>query len=288
MYFICSKCKEKVCIPNGDINRFQAHEWECDLCYTVIASGRYQRNIRGSLTLFSWLGDALGDRIMSSAVKKHYLHENPDERVIFASSMEKFKMQMQNRPSKIFWADVTNQVYCSSVGTWFSVTNEARALAERGEYPFYSEKPVKPQAFELDDYVVIHARNIDKSNFKNMSQTDYIAICQRFQEYKLPVVIVGNDARFEKEFVWGFNYRELLTLPEIAWVLKHAKLFIGVDSGIAHLAATQNVPSIVYNFRSRRWVPISKNPGIYLQKKDSSIDKVLQCIDKLVEVRNVA
>lgn len=52
------------------------------------------------------------------------------------------------------------------------------------------------------------------------------------------------------------SYAGVLTLPETAALIKEAVLFIGVDTGITHLASLMRIPSVVIGNRSNpTWLP---------------------------------
>ena len=60
-----------------------------------------------------------------------------------------------------------------------------------------------------------------------------------------------------------------LTLPEITALTNHAKIFIGNDSGIAHIASAVKTPSVVIFGSSNRahWRPWTDTPNEIVYKK---------------------
>ena len=291
MYFICTKCKNKVFIPRKDLPRYEKHDMECDLCYTLISAGRYEKNIPGGLTLFSFLGDALGDKIMQSSLRRYYVDQNPDEEVIFAESKKEFTDYFFSRKwNKVFWSDITNQIIEVKGLPWFAVTNEAKALSKMGYWPELPEKPEKPNDFDLTDFVVVHLRNFNTCEFKNFTQQEAFNVLSYLNVIlDYDIVLVDNDEPFKNDISFVTkDYRKVLSLGEIGWLLINAKLFIGKDAGIAHMAAAAQCRSVVWGFQSIRWNPLNRVESIYLMEKESGIENIKNSINKLLEYKNVA
>ncbi|MGI8786704.1 MAG: glycosyltransferase family 9 protein [Pyrinomonadaceae bacterium] len=88
-------------------------------------------------------------------------------------------------------------------------------------------------------------------NTKQWGTENYARIAEFLSEKNLRIIAVAT----EKERGILENLRELsavpittfddLTLPEITALASHAKIFVGNDSGIAHIAAAVNAPSVV-------------------------------------------
>jgi len=78
--------------------------------------------------------------------------------------------------------------------------------------------------------------------------------------------IVEEIADSTKTFFHGFRD---LTLPEITALASHAELFVGNDSGIAHIAAAVGTPSIVIFGSSNRdhWRPWTNAPNEMVYQK---------------------
>lgn len=101
----------------------------------------------------------------------------------------------------------------------------------------------------------------------------FVELAERMQkDFGARVILIGqreDRAIFQQEcqgkqaeFLTAFE----LTLPELASLLKGARLFIGTDSGPLHLAVAVGTPSIaIYGPRKgldahlKKWMPLSKN-----------------------------
>ena len=286
--FICSKCNRVINVPRDESGMppFIKNRTECMDCYSVIAAGRYEKNIAGTQTLFSPIGalngqPALGDSIMYLTVLRYYMEQNPNEKVKLAKDLTEFNEE-RIKSCKIFWADTTG--YLEDGMKWFSLPNEARALGKMGIYPQLPEQPAKPKNFNFNDYVVAHVRNIDKCLFKNWTLEEVMDILAFVNlQLKQQIVLVGNDQSFNDEGLFATDLRNKLTLAEIGWVLQHAKLFVGKDSGIAHMAAAAKCKSVVWGFHNEAWVPVNPVPSDYLQLRDSSINNIKEKISEAIK-----
>jgi ADP-heptose:LPS heptosyltransferase len=72
------------------------------------------------------------------------------------------------------------------------------------------------------------------------------------RKYKSKIVLIGSDGDKEKNGrilelsgVNGVNLSGETSLPVLTALIKRASLFIGVDSGPAHIAALEDIPSVV-------------------------------------------
>jgi len=123
---------------------------------------------------------------------------------------------------------------------------------EKGQLPYYIALCVKG-TFALKDW--------PKERFAQL-------ISQLSQQYTAGFFIVGapEDAKYAEDVMaltkaQVTNFCGQTNLPEVAAVLKKADLFITVDTGATHIAATVGVPMVViYGCTSpKRWQPISEN-----------------------------
>ena len=95
------------------------------------------------------------------------------------------------------------------------------------------------------------------------------------------IVILGKD-RVEDKF--GdlkdvYDYRNKLPLSEIAWIIKHAELFIGRDSGLMHVAAAVNCQIVAFNFLSDKWFPkMPEERYTALTSKESNFESISKAI----------
>jgi len=147
------------------------------------------------------------------------------------------------------------------------------------------------------EYVAFHIRNINKIKSKN-TDPEYV---ERILDYLIDVwltkggesrciVLVGNDESYGKkidhlDYDTVIDFRKKMTLEEIFTVIKHSKLFIGSDSGIAHLAGCCDVPIVSWGYVNEYWFPKVRNfdDCLFLIKEESRIEVVLESINKKLD-----
>jgi len=283
-YYKCAICKNKVTYTKPDNSFHEKNYWECPLCYSVIAKKRYKVNIKNGVTVFSAMGSALGDKIVMEVVKRRYILDNPDEFVIFADeSMDVLRKIDRYKPQKIFWSDVTNMMSPPKEARWFSLCNEANEFARQGYYPIFTERYEKVD-IKVRDFVVFHIRNINKTPAKNEKIDIVTEVLNFFDKLKLTVVLVGNDEVLSDEGSRQnvMDYRKKLTLGQIAWLCEKSLLFVGKDSGLAHLAGCTSAPLVVWDFASPRWYPKTPNPVITIMRQDTNVDNILHAINRIL------
>ena len=97
------------------------------------------------------------------------------------------------------------------------------------------------------------------------------------RERRFDIVIVGSEVNDpavdtlkrilpEDVSIWDLTRRT--SLDELAWILSRAKVFLGRDSGPAHIAAAMGCPTVTImgphkkKSTSTRWAPLGKRVGI--------------------------
>lgn len=271
MDFTCKICGRSWSISELDYSFYESHNFECNLCYSLIAKRRYPINQKGAEVLFSPMGNALGDRIMHEVIKRNYVKDNPDEKVYFPdNAFEARDLRKAQGFNKIFWGDVTIPIETGfqreymnppTGAMWFSVSGEATAYAKMGIYPELPFQPTKPGIKLPKKYVAVHFRNIHKGDEKkNVSEILAYKILNLLNEYDLPVLLVGNDSKYEtiegEIDSLAQDLRGYMSIPRLAWVLREAALYVGSDSGLAHLAAVSGCQNIVtWNYTNENWFP---------------------------------
>ncbi len=217
------------------------------------------------------MGNALGDRIMHEVIKRKYKEDNPDEVIHFPdNAFEARDLRKAQGFNKIFWADISIPIDTGfqkeymmppNGAKWFSVSSEATAYAKMGIYPGLPFQPTKPGIKIPKKYVAVHFRNIHKGDEKkNVSEILAYKILNLLKSYGIPTLIVGNDAKYETiESEIGSLAQDLrgpMSIPRLAWVLREAALYVGSDSGLAHLAAVSGCQNIVtWNYVNENWFP---------------------------------
>ncbi len=271
--FTCKICGRSWSISELDYKFYESHEFECNLCYSLIAKKRYPVNIKGAEVLFSPMGNALGDRLMNEVIKRNYLKNNPDESVHFPdNAFEARDLRKAQGFNKIFWADISIPIETGfqkeymmppDGAMWFSVSSEATAYAKMGIYPELPFHPTKPGIKIPKKYVAVHFRNIHKGDEKkNVSEMLAYKVLSNLIWHDVNIVLVGNDSKYEfieteiKNLKCVTDLRGPMSIPRLAWILREADLYVGSDSGLAHLAAVSGCQNIVtWNYVNENWFP---------------------------------
>lgn len=109
----------------------------------------------------------------------------------------------------------------------------------------------KNQTGLTQNYAVLHV--LPQWRYKQWTRAGWLAIAQYLQNQGIQVVLSGSPVPQEVAYLTQLqadcpentlNLAGKLTLAELAQVIKQARLFIGVDTGITHLAAATEVPTI--------------------------------------------
>ena len=291
MFFNCSKCGLVISCPEIDYIQFEKRGLECPHCYTIISSGRYPKNLKGEITLFSPFGEGLGDNIVGTNIKKKYLLDNPDEYVFFAHSWHDFRFfYVTKNPKKIFISSLPgkfNEIVGKNVYKYILPVESKNIAKDWVIYPELLVKPIKSKYFDCaDQYVVVHLRNVEKVKSKNVNPS----LVEKILDYLtfsigLQVVFVGNDMPLNiGESAFGKDFRSKLSLAEIEHVLSRALLFVGRDSGIAHVAAAVNCPSVVWGYNSANWIPATRGKFESLLRRESTFENIADRINKILGI----
>jgi ADP-heptose:LPS heptosyltransferase len=148
---------------------------------------------------------------------------------------------------------------------------------------FYAELAItakKPNVDKTFD-VILHFRNVAKCKDKNISISEAEKVLAILQG--LSVGLVGNDEKIIGENLGSvIDLRNKLSLGEIAWLMQRAKLFVGKDSGVAHLAGVCNVPYLIgWNYVSKKWFPKTRSKGDYFISREG-FDEALRAIKRFL------
>jgi hypothetical protein len=224
------------------------------------------------------------------------MKDNHDETVICCENWDDYKRLLAaDQADKYFLADVrpqTDEVLQPAEfrarylhperGYWFRLVNEANSLRDAGLY-----QPRVPADIQgLPDgfwdavgpdrtLVLLHWRNIAKCPEKNvdagMAMQMLAMLRSAWETAEFTTVLIGNDWALIPGLV-AFRHalrldpkmkiidmRNQLSLGQIKRLLEFADMFVGKDSGMAHVAATL-VPSLVYGFSSMAWAPKGPAP----------------------------
>jgi len=284
----------------------------------IFANKQYPVNIKnGKSFIYPTDSLSLGDNILMTMISQVIFRDNPDEEIsLLPFSYDIVQEVKRERPKKLFLRidstcvtdkDIEKLEKLTQVFK-FELHQECHALWKRGEYPIFSPKSAETihelsvRHYDYRDwnikseYVVFHIRNINKIRSKNTDPEWVEKILDHLiynwttkQEKPCFVVLVGNDDSYGRKiehlaYDTVVDFRNKLTLDEIYHVISSSKLFIGSDSGIAHLAGCCNVPMVCWGFESELWFPKVRNikDCLFLTKAESKIEVVLKEIEKKI------
>ena len=98
-------------------------------------------------------------------------------------------------------------------------------------------------SFERDKVVVVH-QAVSWAN-RTWPKQYWDQVVQNLASRGHKVVVVGRGGDFQSDMISGVvNLVNKLTIPQVREVISHAKLFIGPDSGLMHVAQSTHTPII--------------------------------------------
>ena len=136
----------------------------------------------------------------------------------------------------------------------------------KGEYPvvipeskIYNSGSIEKEIIDIikdNGYISLSPFTSDPDRSYGIS--NFISICNNLKEH-YSIIILGN--RRERELAEKisstsnkiYNFAGKISLAEIPAVIAGSKLFIGNDSGLAHIALKHNVPDGCDNRRRKLW-----------------------------------
>jgi heptosyltransferase III len=144
-------------------------------------------------------------------------------------------------------------------------------------------------------YIVIHCNS--NESIKNWTNAKWSELISKIiSEFKYMVIEVGNESKLQLNNPCYLNLCGELRLMETAALIKNATLFIGIDSGPAHMANAAGVPGVIllgdYYFNMSHYNPYSGNylnskkcKLVYSENevKNISVDQVLDNIWSLLK-----
>jgi GT2 family glycosyltransferase/ADP-heptose:LPS heptosyltransferase len=93
------------------------------------------------------------------------------------------------------------------------------------------------------DYIVLHPGETNWAG-RNWPRENWYKISERLLSSKENVILVGKHT--EKPTPCTINLIDKLNCAELAYVIKNAKLFAGIDSFPFHVAQEQDVPALIF------------------------------------------
>lgn len=110
-----------------------------------------------------------------------------------------------------------------------------------------------------EQYIVFHCTSNEKA--KDWDERKWIELSKYImKKYKIPIVEIGTNSVLGKSEIKFINLCGKTSILESAEVIKRAMLFIGVDSGPAHLANAVETPGIILlgHYRNfKRYIPFT-------------------------------
>ncbi len=115
-----------------------------------------------------------------------------------------------------------------------------------------------------EDFVVIHPSVGDYAAARNWYPERFAFVASAlYRSFRLPAVLVGASDAMDAsqqiaQDVLSMNLVGRTTVPQLASLLRRARLVIGADSGVVHLAAALEVPTIAIFGPSNQqsWSPV--------------------------------
>ncbi len=131
-----------------------------------------------------------------------------------------------------------------------------------------------------NNYLVLHpfAANSHRS-FPARRWNDIInSVLNEHSDIKIVVTGAPSDDSFARDILSGINDERIvnlvgvLSMDELVSVIKQASLFIGVDSGITHLAGVLQKKSVVIgNYSNPCWLPVYNKQAVILLNRDRCV-----------------
>ena len=156
----------------------------------------------------------------------------------------------------------------------------------------------------INDNCIITLNPFSRWRYKEYGYDKWVEIIDwLWEEYEIATVIVGAiEEKEQSEYMVQrccgrvFNLAGKTTLGELAGVLSHSCLHLGVDSAAPHIAAAVSIPTITIYGPSdwRDWAPKGKMHSVIIpdddcvpcQKKGCDGNGISKCLEEL-EVDNV-
>lgn len=116
-------------------------------------------------------------------------------------------------------------------------------LANTQQYPkiYLSSTEKTSKLFNEQQYAIIHLEPNAQLNFRKVYGIDWNLVVSDLHNQGIQTIIVGNNPELiEGARIFKGSIRALIQ------VVKNAKIFIGVDSGPSHIAASLQVPSLIF------------------------------------------
>ena len=120
---------------------------------------------------------------------------------------------------------------------------EKAGQPKTSEYPriYFSPKEIETRLVKDEKYAVFHLDSASSRNFRKVYGVDWNFIAAMLIQQGFKIYQVGKQG----QPIEGAAYLAT-TVREMILLIKNSKLFIGLDSGPSHIAASLKIPSIIF------------------------------------------
>lgn len=206
--------------------------------------------------------------------------------LLFAKAVSFFNSK--NSPIGFLPADIKNKEYFSKNITFHKdrlfIENLVNILAVLGfkeikiipHFNFIFNKSLLQElSLEINKYVIFHLCAANES--RSLPKSRWVSVLRKIKDFDQNLNFVFTASKQDLNFVEDVLKESAVSgvivvgrsLHDIATLIKNAKLYVGVDTGITHIAAVLRAPSVVLGNNSNpTWLP-SYNPQALILKDDS-------------------
>ena len=166
-----------------------------------------------------------------------------------------------------------------------------------GKPKVYITKQAKDRVDSLNlpsKYIVFHCSSNEKS--KDWLDKNWAKLAEHIsKKYKLPIIEVGTESTLQRYNLNFINLCGKTTILETAEVIRRSLLFVGVDSGPAHIANAVETPGIVLlgHYRNfKRYIPFTGNYANGINAKliyndfgpasEIPVEEVINAVDEFI------
>ena len=116
------------------------------------------------------------------------------------------------------------------------------ALPLTTEYPRLHLSPAEKELLLVKGpYAILHLESFSDKKFRQIYGVDWTAVVASLNAQGLQVVLMGTNPGDI-----GGTIRVKTTIREMISLICHARFFVGIDSGPSHIAASLQIPSLIF------------------------------------------
>lgn len=254
--FVKEKGQKVVCQPNSpiyalnrDINKKGLLHGENYFYNKWIVPGRFQSDLNKKVdNVLIRRQAAHGDVLIASSVASAIKDKFPDCKITFSTNCPEV---VYNNP----WIDRVTEERSERLFDWYVnldmiseyrpntniLTSFAESIGvkqEKCQLFIHTEKIDVPK-----EYMVVHAGKTLWAG-RNWSDIKFNTICKKIKEKNIPIICVGTET--DHKTLCDLDLRGKTSIHQLAYVIKNAKFFIGIDSFPMHIAQVFDIPSVVF------------------------------------------